>query len=205
MINLLPPDLKQAYRYARINRGLSHWLLAFAAAIAGVAAITAVGLVMMNHSIHANQAQITQAKARLASQNSTGIQSQVADISSNLKLMVKVLSKEILFSKLLAQLGNITPPNVILTNLSISQTDSAIDITAQTGSYNAATQLQVNLADPANQIFSKADIVNVSCASNASQTPANSKYPCTATLRALFTQNNPFLFINNVAPSKVGT
>lgn len=205
MINLLPPDLKQAYRYARINRRLSRWLMAFAAAIGGVAIITAIGLVMMNHSIQADQTQISGAKARLASQNSTTIQRQVADISSNLKLMVKVLSKEILFSKLLAQLGNITPPNVILTNLSISQTDSAIDITAQTSNYNAATQLQVNLADPANQIFSKADLVTVNCGSNASQAPINSKYPCTATIRALFTKDNPFLFINNSPPLKVGT
>lgn len=194
MINLLPPELKQDYRYGRRNRRLVHWAAAFLIAALGVAVITATGLFIMNNSIDAYKTRIADVQGQLASQNSTATEKQVADISNNLKLMVKVLSKEILFSKLLRQLGSITPSNVILTNLSISQTESAVDITAQTGSYNAATQLQVNLAAPSNQIFSKADIVNISCATGAAVT--NAGYPCTATIRAQFTNNNPFLFIN---------
>ena len=108
--------------------------------------------------------------------------------------MVTVLSKEILFSKLLTQLGTITPPNVRLTDLTISQTESAIDITAQTANYESATQLQVNLTDPNNKIFSKADIVSITCSSGA--TVQDTAHPCTATIRAQFTENNPFLFIN---------
>ncbi|MGH7195770.1 MAG: PilN domain-containing protein [Candidatus Saccharimonadales bacterium] len=201
MINLLPPDIKQAYRYARLNQRLLRWLLAFGLAIGGVIIITISGLVMINGSINHYKKRINDAKTQLASQNSPATQQKVTDITNNLKLMVKVLSKEVLFSKLLTRLGNITPPNVILTNLSISQTDSAIDITAQTANYSAATQLQVNLADPANQIFSQADIVSITC-SGASGQAANPKYPCTATIRALFTKNNPFLFIN-AAPKAV--
>jgi Tfp pilus assembly protein PilN len=202
VINLLPPDLKQDYRYARYNRRLVRWAFAFALAIFGVAVITGSGLFIMNNSIDTYKTRIADTQAQLDNQNITATQKQVSDISSNLKLMVKVLSKEILFSKLLSRLGNVTPPNVILTNLSISQTESAIDMTAQTANYNAATQLQVNLADPANQIFSKADIESISCNNTPAQT--NTSYPCTATIRALFTQNNPFLFIN-ASSQKAGT
>jgi len=199
MINLLPPEIKQNYSYARRNRRLVRWVSASLLAILGIVVITGGGLFVMNRSIDSYKTSIADTQSQLASQDIAGTQKQVTDISNNLKLMVKVLSKEILFSKLLTRLGSITPPNVILTNLSISQTVSTIDITAETGNYNAATQLQINLADPTNQIFSKADIVNITCATGAQVT--NPSYPCTASIRALFTNNNPFLFINSKGPS----
>ena len=198
MINLLPPEVKSEYRYARKNRRIVHWCGAFMVAIVGLAVITAFGLIVMEHQMSDYKSRIATAQAELASQNLSGTEKEVKAISNNLKLMVTVLSKEILFSKLLARLGSITPSNVILTNLSISQTESAVDITAQTKDYAAATQLQVNLADPDNQIFSKADIVNISCSSSTA-TDANTNYPCSVTIRALFTKDNPFLFINSGA------
>jgi hypothetical protein len=137
------------------------------------------------------------AKARLAEDNHAGVKKQVTNISNNLKLMVTVLSKQVLFSEMLTQLGAITPSKVILTNLSISQTESAIDITAQAADYNAATQLHANLIDPNNKIFSKADIVSISCASDTTSDKANSAYPCTVSIRALQAEDNPFLFIND--------
>jgi Tfp pilus assembly protein PilN len=195
MINLLPPELKQDYRYARLNHRLVHWLTAFVLAIGGVVIITGAGLFIMSNSIDSYKTRIANTQGQLASQHFTDVQKQVTDISNNLRLMVKVLSKEILFSKLLARLGQVTPPGVVLTNLSISQTESAIDITAQTTNYNAATQLQINLAAASNQIFSKADIVNITCQTGTQVT--NPAYPCTATIRAQLTSNNPFLFINS--------
>jgi len=195
MINLLPPELKQGYKYARLNRRLLRWIVAFMAAIAGVAVITVGGMLLMQSSIHAYKVKIASAQSQLASQNLIGVEAQVSTISNNLKLMVQVLSKEILFSKLLTQLGTITPSNVELTSLSISQSESAIEITAQSSDYNAATQLQANLASPTNQIFSKADLVSVTCASGTQQI-ANPNYPCAIDIRAEFTNNNPFLFIN---------
>ena len=194
MINLLPTELKEEYRYARRNRRLARWGVAVLGAIFGLAVITGGGVVFMNNSIASYKTNIASAQAVLASQNVGATQKQVSEISNNLKLMVAVLSKEILFSRLLARLGGLTPPNAILTNLSISQTESAIDITAQTGSYDAATQLQINLAAPNNQIFSKVDLISISCASPSAAT--NSAYPCTVTLRALLSGNNQFLFIN---------
>lgn len=194
MINLLPPDLKQDYRYARYNRKVMHWIVAFLLAIVGAALITGSGLFIMHNSINDYTGRIATAQAQLNSENLTAVQNQVAAISNNLKLMVKVLSKEILFSKLLTRLGTITPSNVELTNLTISQAQTAVEITAQTTNYNAATQLQANLASPNNQIFQKADLISITCSSNSTASDPN--YPCTADIRAQFTNNNPFLFIN---------
>lgn len=197
MINLLPPEFKQGYTYARYNRHLLHWIVSFVIAIAGIVVITAGGMLLMQNSIDSYKTRISSAQAQLASQNLTGVEEQVTTISNNLKLMVKVLSKEILFSKLLTQLGTITPSNVELTGLTISQAQSAIEVTAQATDYNAATQLEANLSAPNNQVFSKADLVSITCVSGVQkQQLANPNYPCTADIRAAFTNNNPFLFIN---------
>jgi type II secretory pathway component PulL len=203
MINLLPPDIKEGYRYARRNRVLAHWSVCFLAGIVGLAVITGFGVYHMNQKADSYTKQIADTKAALARENVASVQKQVTDISNNLKLMVQVLSKEVLFSELLARLGSVTPSNVILTNLAISQSESAIDITANAGNYAAATQLQINLADPNNQIFSKADIVSINCVSSTASQTSNAAYPCTVSIRALLADDNPFLFIRNPG-SKVG-
>jgi Tfp pilus assembly protein PilN len=195
MINLLPPQMKQDFRYARRNRRLVLWSLAMLLAIIGVSILTVTGTMIMNRKIAVHQADLTQTQARLANQNTAEVQQQVTAISSNLKLMVRVLSREVLFSKLLVQLGNTTPTNVVLTNLSISQSVSAIDITARTKNYSGAAQLQANLTDPQNKIFSKADIVSISCSTTVTE-GALASYPCTVTIKALFAADNPFLFLN---------
>ncbi len=191
MINLLPPTTKEQYDYSRRNVHLLHWVVAFAFALVGLLAIGTTGLVYMQHLASNYQSQIEAKNDSLANQKLAQTQAQAKDISNSLKLSVQVLSKEVLFSKLLEQLATVTPNNVTLSTLNISQTTGALDITANTTSYEAATQLQVNLQDPANKIFSKADIINITC-SNGNK----NKYPCQVTLRALFANDNPFLFIN---------
>ncbi|MEJ0072559.1 MAG: PilN domain-containing protein [Candidatus Saccharibacteria bacterium] len=195
MINLLPPDTKQAYKYARRNRMLVRWIISAAFCLAGGALLLGGGYLYLNQSINTTTQQIADSNSQLKSQNLAGVQKQVTTISNNLKLVVQVLSKEILFSKLLKQLASVTPSDVILTNLVITQAQGGVEITAQTANYNAATQLQVNLADPKNQIFTEADIVSINCLNSG--TTGNSQYPCTADIRALFATDNPFLFTNN--------
>jgi hypothetical protein len=86
------------------------------------------------------------------------------------------------------------PANANLTGLDINGVQGGLDITANAADYKTATQVQVNLSDPANKIFEKADIVDIKCDGSA-----NANYPCQVTIRALFAKNNPFLFINNRA------
>ena len=70
---------------------------------------------------------------------------------------------------------------------------AGLALTANATSYTTATQVQVNLADPSNKIFAKVDIENITCTQGGSTDP---QYPCTVQLRALFSNNNPFLFIH---------
>jgi Tfp pilus assembly protein PilN len=196
MINLLPEQMKEDYRYARRNTSLLHYLTMFGFGLIGLVLISAAGAVYLMQNTHTYSKQAASIQQSLHDQKQTEVEKQVQDMSSSLKLAVQVLSQEVLFSQLLKQLAVVTPSNTSLSNLSISQLQGSVDITARTIDYRAATQLQVNLADPANKIFGKADIMNITC--NSTSTGAgSSKYPCAVTIRALFATNNPFLFINN--------
>lgn len=198
MINLLPIEVKQNIAYARHNRRLLRWALALGLGVAGSVVIVAFGLFYINQSTNAYSAQVTNTQADLNNQKLPEIEQRVKDISSSLKLVVQVLSREILFSKLMQQVGAAIPANASLTGLSISKVSGGIDLTAVATDYDTATQVQVNLQDPDNKIFEKADLINVSCAATSTADP---RYPCTVTVRALFSQNNPFLFIGPSQPT----
>jgi Tfp pilus assembly protein PilN len=198
VINLLPPDVKENYAYARRNTRLLHWTVAFSFAIVGLAVLSVGGILYLNQTAKSYDKQVAGQQASLQNQDQAGTVKQVTDISNNLKLSLQVLSKQVLYSQLLKQLATIIPNNTALSSLNISQVQGALDITASAADYASATQLQVNLADPANKIFSKADIVNISCASVGSgDSAAAKKYPCTVTVRALFAPDNPYLFSGN--------
>ncbi len=190
MINLLPPPLKQAYRYGRINRHLTRWISVLVFSIIGVIVITGVGYIYLNQTTENYKKQVAAANAHLAAQNLSTVQREVKDISNNLKLVVDVLSKQVLFSELLTQITTLLPSETNLTGLSISQAQGAIDITAAAKTYGAATQMQVNLSDPDNGVFSKADIVSINCSGSTT-------YPCTVVLRALFSNSSSYMLINN--------
>lgn len=193
MINLLPPETKQDFLYGARNTTLLHWATAFIVGLIGLALITTYGLVTIQKSANSYASQVASAQQQLKDQNLEGTEKQVKELSSDFKLVVQVLSKEVLFSKLLRQIATVIPSNAILTGLTINQTSGGIDITAAAKDYDTATQLQLNLSDPTNKIFSKADIVSINCSTSAQ----NAEYPCAVQIRALFSNSNPYLFINS--------
>jgi hypothetical protein len=196
MINLLPPDLKSNYIYARRNVGLRRWVVMFSISLVILGAIGTYGLLSIHQATLDYQKQADNAKAVLDKEDLAGTQKRIQDISNSFKLVVKVLGQEVLFSQLIKQIGTAMPANTNLTGLTIQDTTGGLDIVAEAKDYSTATQVQVNLADPRNKIFSKADIVTISC------NPDNGAYPCTVQVRALFSPNNPFLFINSNAQAR---
>lgn len=194
MINMLPPDTKDSYRYARRNVVLRKWVMLFAAALIGLGLVATYGLFTLQQSTNSYNRQIAVTEAAFQKEDFAGTQAQVQDISNSFRLVVKVLGQEVLFSQLLKQIAAAIPPNAKLTGLTINQTQGGINITAVATNYSTASQVQVNLADANNKIFSKADIVSISCGGSTAADPA---YPCTVNIRALFGDNNPYLFINS--------
>lgn len=201
MINLLPPDVKENYRYARRNSRLINWAATLGFAFIGLVALSAFGILYLDQTARGYDQQVATMQASLKTQKQAETEKEVKEISNNLKLALQVLSKQVLYSQMLKQLATLIPSNAALANLSINQGQGALDITANAADYAAATQLQVNLADPNNKIFSKADIVNINCTS-ANEGAEAKKYPCTVTVRALFNTKNPYLFISNANGAK---
>lgn len=196
MINLLPPDIRKNISYARRNSRLRKWILSIMAGIFGVVVVSGAGYMYINRLGHNYSQLALQAQTDFNKQNPAAIQKQVEDISSSLKLVVQVLSREVLFSKLLNQIGASLPSGSVLLGLSINKLQGGIDLQAGATDYQTASQVQVNLQDPHNKIFDKADIVNIRC---EGASVGNSNYPCTVVIRAQFNKENPFLFIKNSA------
>jgi Tfp pilus assembly protein PilN len=192
MINLLPPDVKDNYRYARRNSQLLRWTIACTFALLGLVILTIGGAFYLDQTAKDYSAQADSLEASLKAQDEDAIRKQVTEISSNLKLAVTVLSNQVLYSQMLQHLATIIPANTSLTGITLSPTQTSLDIAADTADYNAATQLQINLADPKNGLFSKADIVSITCTPADASTQTTKKYPCSATIRALFVKDNPY-------------
>ncbi len=194
MINLLPPKVREDISYAKRNTKLLHWMVATLLGLAGIFIIVLAGEFYIHRSTSSYAERVAAAQEQLKVQKLDETQKRVKDISGSLKLVVQVLGREVLFSKLLQQIGAAMPPGSSLASLSINKTQGGIDLNAVAKDYQTATQVQVNMQDPANKIFDKADILNVTCNSSSSVDPI---YPCQISLRALFTKNTPFLFIHN--------
>lgn len=196
MINLLPPETKAGYSYARRNVALRKWVAALLVALVGVGALATYGLLNLQQSVISYNQQVASVQAKLQKEHLQETDKQVKDISSSLRLAAQVLSKEVLFSKLITQIGAAMPSGAILASLNINKTAGGLDLIAHTTDYGTATQVQVNLANPANKIFAKADIGNITCTSPKGEQAKVDPYPCIVIIRALFADNNPFLFIN---------
>lgn len=194
MINLLPPETRENIMYARRNTRLRKWAVSMVLALFGVIAVVVFGLFYIDQNTRSISRQVDLSHQQLKIQNLEQTQKRVEDISNSLKLSIQVLSKQILFSDLLQQIGAVMPTGASLSSLSISKVSGGIDLQVIAKDYQSATQVQVNLQDPNNKIFQKVDIVNISCNSIVTAT-GEQQYPCTGSYRALFNTNNPFLFI----------
>lgn len=191
MINLLPSETRQDMLYARKNSSLRKWLTYMIFALIGALIIVGVGVFYLSQTTKSLEKETTQSRDSLQAQKIDETQKEVEQTSNNVKLTIQVLSREILFSKLLNQLGAALPADTALQQLQIDKVQGGLTIIAQAADINAATQIQVNLQDPTNKIFEKADIENITCDPKPGDT-----YGCVVQLRALFSKDNPFLFIS---------
>lgn len=192
MINLLSPEQKEQIVYARRNGRLIRVLAGFMSATVFALLIVGAGRWYMAQTTERYKQQIAEAESSLSSQNLGETKQKIQDLSNSMNLVIKVLSQEVLFSKLLRQAGTVMPPGSALSTIEINGTEGGIDIIAGVDNYQVGTQVQINLQDPQNKLFEKVDLVSVSCGEKSS----DEQYPCQANIRALFGDNSPYLFIN---------
>ncbi len=194
MINLLPNEVRSGNSYGLKNRVLVSWVFAFIVSIAGIWAIIVFGHMQINQAIASEKLQISQSEKRLQDQDLDGTKNDIDSIDSSIKLALKVLEQKLLFSKLLQQIGAVMPEGTVLQGIGLQEIKGGISLIALAETYQAGTQIQINIADESNNVFKQADIINIAC--GEPENSANPQYPCTVNIQALFSDDNAFLFIN---------
>lgn len=191
MINLLPADLKRSYRYGIANVSLVKWVATGVIAILGLGVIGTYGWLSLHQDIVHYDKQIAVTKSTLKREKQKETYAQVQDITNSFSLVVKVLKNEVLFSKLLRDIAQVLPTRTYLSDLSLTKDDGALNLSVRTYTQYDATQVQINLSDPKNPVFQRADINSINCSN-----PTDGGPPCTVNIRALLGSNNQYLFIN---------
>lgn len=192
MINLLTDERKKSIAYAKRNNQLLKWLIILGVALGGMVIIFAGSLFYIKQDIKAHEVSIAKSQASLEAQDEKGTLERVTEISGRLSLVVDVLSREVVFSKLLPHVGSLMPEGTSLNGLTLSRdTQGGIDLSIGARDYYTASQVLTNLQASDNQLFANADANSVDCESST-----NAFYPCEVTIRAVLVKENPFLLLN---------
>lgn len=199
MINLMPPSAKSTVVYARRNLRLMHWTIGSIAIILAMGATVVLGGFYIDNAKSSLTKSIEQTKTTISTQKLDKVQAEAEELSGGVKLIVKVLSKEVKFSKLLQQIGKLMPAGATLGNIQLSsKVNGALDLTANALDYQSATQVQINLQDPKNNLFEKVDTTSVTCTDTpTSNTSVNSRYKCQILVRALFKKDAAVTFLGS--------
>jgi Tfp pilus assembly protein PilN len=191
MINLLPPQNTAAIRYGRQNTTLRVWLIGACLAIAGLIIILAGGWVYIDHQSKSFQNEINRTNQQLQAQNIDKVRADAKEITGDINVIDKVLSQEIHFSDLIQAIGSYMPQGTVLGSLSLSdKVSGALDLTANAKDYASAAQIAVNLSDKKDDLFSRVDVISISCGSSLEKT-----YKCSSTFRALFSKTAQTKFL----------
>ncbi len=193
MINMLPGEYAEVIRHGKHNETLIRWLLAELAAIVGLVVILGFGWLYLNHQTLILNSAINTGKQHLEEQNISKVRQDADQISNDIKTINQVLGLEIRFSDLMQEIGKAMPPGTVLGGLTLAKVDGSIDLSASAKDYTSAAQIALNLSDPKNKIFSRADIVNVNC------TALDTAYKCNVVLKALFDKTSQNRFLNIAA------
>jgi Tfp pilus assembly protein PilN len=192
MINLLPPDTAASIRYGRQNTALRMWLISMGVAILGLFIIMTAGWFYINRQSNALNHSISLTNQQLKDKDLVKVQTDAKEINGDIKVINQVLGSEIRFSDLIQNVGQVMPPGAVLSSLKIGKVVGALDLTVNSKDYQSAAQVAANLSDPKNGLFTKVDIISITCGGQEAQTT----YPCTAIFKALFAGNVKTKFLS---------
>ena len=205
MINLLPTSIKEQIIYGRRNRTLIYWLLAVVVVIGGISGMTVFGQIFINNNANGLQAVAQVTKDRINEQDLTSTRKDIQALSSNFKTVTQLLGKQVLFSKIFNKIGSIMPEGAILSSITLSTSSDSLDLNVISVDKESATQAFVNISDPKNGLFEKADLVSVGCTPSTQEAnPTNpvavsqSKYPCSASIKVIIKTDSSFYFLSSL-------
>lgn len=203
MINLMPDYMREEVGFARRNYVLVKWLMAITVVIIGVGCMTVFGQYYIGRNAKTLEAAAEITQERISAQNLQATQTDIQSLSNNFTAVTQLLKRQLLFSRMFVKIGSIVPSGAILRDITLSTTTSAaIDLNVIAINRDAATQAFVNISDPANGLFDKADLLSVSCSTvSAESSDLTSKYPCSAMIKVVIKTDSSFYFLNSLSSS----
>jgi hypothetical protein len=201
MINLMPDYLRQEIAFARRNYALLQWLMAVTIVIIAVGAMTIFGQYYIGRNTKSLEAAAEVTKERIDAQNLQTTQTDIQSLSNNFTTVTRLLKQQLLFSRMFVKIGSIVPGGAILRGITLSTTTStAIDLNVVAINRDVATQAFVNISDPANGLFDKADLLSVSCSTvGIDSSDLTAKYPCSAMIKVVIKTDSSFYFLNSLS------
>lgn len=196
MINLMPKDIKQDRAYGRSNVLLLKWTsqIAVAYILLIIALISGYSfMVSAQRSVNNSKKRVEET---IKNEKLDQTEKEYSSFASNVKTVTQILSKQLIYSSLLQQIGSVTPNGATLSSVSISSAANALDLNFNIASSDIAPIIQLNLQDEKNKLFQKADIIQVSCQQS------NEAEKCTTQLKAEYKKDAKFLFINTIGTPK---
>ena len=158
MINLLPPENKEAIKFGKVNLTILQYVILAIAVVIVVLGVLVVGSIKLS-KIQANLDQEITSTQRKVTTLKT-YQEQAGSISKEVKLVGNILDSEIKFSELIPQIGSVMPSGSVLTQLSLNEDISApLSLTIKVDSEDTAAVLRTNLEQ--SDVFSRADIISL--------------------------------------------
>ncbi len=197
MINLLPPEAKQEAHYGRRNRKLVFIAGGICTMIVALGAITLFGQFYLSRSETQTKKSSRIVEQRIKDQNLEASQKSLETLDANFKTASQLLAKQILFSKIFPKLAEIIPKDASVRQLSISDSSTYLQFEIVAPTRAIANQGYINVSDPKNGLFEKADLLDISCTDATEKTTTDSASAlCKVTVKALFRSDSPFLLLN---------
>lgn len=196
MINLLPPDQKHAFVFARRNTKLRQVIIGLAIGIAGLLVVATGSFIVLRQETNSYRNSTASIEAELKSKNEKATIDHMKSITNNLNLVVTILGGQVLYTDLFQQVGAVMPSGSVLQNLALTgDMTSGVDLQVGSVDYGTGAQVLVNLQDPANKIFAEADLNSLTCQESTGPAADANPYPCTVSIRASFQEDSQFSFL----------
>lgn len=169
MINLLPYDEKRQIRASRLNSVLMRYFVILWVGGFFVAAVFATSYITLTNTKDSADSLLTQNQTKSSAYAS--VQQQAEQISSNLSLARNVLSQQILYSKVLTGIAQVTPQGTVIDKLTLSPATFGTSISLQAYAKSSDDALALKTAYQSSPIFSNVTIQNLSGGGNNTSSP----------------------------------
>lgn len=157
MINLMPDDLKQDIRYARMNVSMIQYVILVAIISVALTIFMFAGILLVQADENLLRQAIADKETQLAELKTP--ENDAKELASRISLISSLLNQEVEFSKLIQDIGSVIPSNSRLNSLSLTGDDGSVSLTIIIPEQADAPIVRETLASA--ELFTGADIISI--------------------------------------------